>query len=76
MTKFFEAADLYISQCRWQDIALLKFCLLALGIMIGMGIPRKRKNAFCVITSVIFGFTLVPMLMKFYGACKEVGMVK
>lgn len=76
MKKLIEAADLYISRCKWQDMALLKFCLLALGIMIGMGIPKRCKKVFCVFTSVIFGFTLVPVLMKFYGACKEAGVIK
>lgn len=76
MRKLFEAADFYISHCKWQDVALLKFCLLAMGIMIGIGIPRKSKKVFRIITSVVFGFTLVPVLMKFYDACKEVGIVK
>ncbi len=36
MKKVFTAADRYIETSNWKTIAVLKFCLLALGIIIGM----------------------------------------
>ncbi len=36
MDKIFEVADRYIKSSDWKLFSVLKFCLISLGIMIGM----------------------------------------
>ena len=39
-----EAANHYIETSDWKTIAILKFCLISLGMLIGMSIDRKRRK--------------------------------
>lgn len=36
MKKLTEAADRYLRDCTWKDISVLKFCLMALGVLMGL----------------------------------------
>ena len=38
----FELADDYLARADWRDIALLKFCLAALGVLIGISLPKEK----------------------------------
>ena len=38
MKKLFDAANRYIETSDWKIIAVLKFCLISLGMMVGMQI--------------------------------------
>lgn len=51
MKKLLETGNRYAEQSDWKDFALTKFCLCAMGILIGMHIPVKGKKT----TSVIAG---------------------
>lgn len=44
MKQLIDCADQYIRQCRIKDFALLKICLCALGIIIGLSIPEKKGS--------------------------------
>ena len=47
MKKLFAAADRYIQTSDWKTFAVLKFCLISLGMMIGMLMkPKHRKAVF------------------------------
>ncbi len=65
MKKLFECADVYVENCDWKDMALLKVCLCAVGIMIGVSIPEKRKKCIAVVAGIIFIVSYVPLMMKF-----------
>ena len=66
MKKLFEAANRYIETSDWKTIAVLKFCLLSLGMMIGMAINKEyRKPAFFGAIAV-FTATYIPLMVKFY----------
>ena len=43
--KLFETADRYCKESNWKTLALLKFCLFAMGMLIGMKVPEKHKRA-------------------------------
>ena len=43
--KLFETADRYCKESNWKTLALLKFCLFARGMLIGMKVPEKHKRA-------------------------------
>ena len=66
MKKLFDAANRYIETSDWKIIAVLKFCLISLGMMIGMAIGRKdRKPAFFGALGV-FTATYIPLMVRFY----------
>ena len=44
MKKLFAIADRYLQESDWKTIALLKFCLLALGIVVGALLPARHKK--------------------------------
>lgn len=63
--KLFDASDKYLEKCKWMDIALLKFCLCAIGILIGMRIPKDKRNAARVTAGIVFTAAYVPLMAKF-----------
>lgn len=66
MKKLFEAADHYLETSDWKTIAVLKFCLISLGMMTGMMIkPEHRKPVFLGALGVFFA-TYVPLMAKFF----------
>ena len=66
MKKLFDAANRYIETSDWKIIAVLKFCLISLGMLIGMAIKKKdRKPVFFGVLGV-FAVTYVPLMVKFY----------
>lgn len=65
MKKIFELANVYVNRCNWKDMALLKICLCAVGIMIGLAIPEKKKKCSSVAAGVIFVVSYIPLMAKF-----------
>lgn len=54
-----------------KDITLLKFCLLALGILIGIGVPKKFRKAVIAIALLVFVMTYIPVVADFLGGLVE-----
>ena len=44
MKKLFVLADRYLQESDWKTMALLKFCLLGLGITVGALVPPRHKR--------------------------------
>lgn len=65
MGKLFAYADQYVERCDWKDIALIKFCLCAMGIMIGLVIPREKKKCPMILAGIVFIVTYIPLMVKF-----------
>ena len=36
MKKLFDSADLYLKQSDWKNLALIKFCLASIGLLVGL----------------------------------------
>ena len=64
--KLFEAANRYVETSDWKIIAVLKFCLISLGMMVGMMIKPEHKKPVFLSTLGVFGVTYVPLMVKFY----------
>ncbi len=65
MKRLFGYADRYIRESSWQDMGLMKLCLCAFGIMLGLNVPKRAKPlAFCGAVAV-FWATAVPLMAKF-----------
>ena len=47
MKKLLELGNDYAANSDWTDFALAKFCLCAMGILIGIGSPVKKKKMIC-----------------------------
>ena len=65
MKKIFQYANGYLQECDWKNIGLVKLCLCAVGVMIGLGIPEKQKKpVFCAAAGVFFS-TYIPLMIRF-----------
>lgn len=71
MKKLFECADQYVKECDWRDLAMLKFCLCAMGIMAGLCVPEEKKKGPFWAAAVVFVATYIPLMAKFAGVAKR-----
>ena len=65
MKTLFASADEYLQNSDWKDIAVLKLCLLSLGLLAGMQLPAKHRKTARVAAVVIFVATYIPLMTKF-----------
>ena len=66
MKKLFGYADEYLRQSDWRDLALVKFCLMSIGLMIGMFIPKEKRKLVLPVAAVVFLLSYVPLMSKFF----------
>lgn len=71
MKKLFCYAEKYIAECNWKDLAMLKFCLFAMGVLAGMQIPRKNRKQAGWIAAAVFAATYIPLMAKFFSVVRE-----
>ena len=64
MKRLFELGNRYAGQSTWKDFALVKFCLCAIGVMIGINIPKKHRRAAACAAAGVFAVTYVPLMQK------------
>lgn len=65
MNRLTEAAEQYLKNSTWKDIAVLKVCVCALGVLIGLGMPWRKKWPMAWAASLVFAATYVPLMGKF-----------
>lgn len=63
--KLFACADQYLKESDWKDLALVKFCLCAAGIMIGLVVPKEKRKYPFLIALTMFVITYIPLMIKF-----------
>ena len=61
----FSYADAYIKNCTWKDLALVKFCLCAIGVMIGLSVPKEKRKIPFLGALLVFLVTYFPLMGKF-----------
>ena len=66
MKKLFAIADTYIQESDWKTLAMLKFCLAAMGVIIGVLLPKDKKKPVLIATGTVFFLTYVPLMVKFF----------
>ncbi len=64
MKNLFELGNQYAKESDWKDFALLKFCLCAVGIMIGTQVTPKYKKIVVRASAGVFIATYIPLMMK------------
>ena len=65
MNKLTNAANQYLKNCTWKDMALLKFCVGAIGVLIGLALPAKKKKASAWVASLVLAAAYIPLMSKF-----------
>ena len=71
MKKLFCYAEKYIAECDWKDLAVLKFCLFAMGVLAGMQIPQKNRKQAGWIAAAVFAAAYIPLMAKFFSVIRE-----
>lgn len=67
MKRLLTAADEFVRESGWKDIAVLKVCLLALGLLAGMRVAHRHKKGVGIAACVAFVLTYVPLMSRFFG---------
>ena len=65
MKCLFSCANQYVKESDWNDFALVKLCLCAIGVMIGLAVPKKKKKMPLLIAAIVFIATYIPLMTKF-----------
>ena len=65
MKCLFSCANQYVKESDWKDSALVKLCLCAIGVMIGLAVPKKKKKMPLLIAAIVFIATYIPLMTKF-----------
>ena len=74
MKFLFRSADVYLRQCDWRGLALVKFCLFSMGVIAGIALPPKAKKPAIITAAAVFVATYIPLMVK-YGKIVA-GMLK
>ena len=64
MKKLFALADAYLKESDWRDLALIKLCLCAIGVLIGTALPRKHRRVVVPAALAVFAATYIPLMAK------------
>ena len=68
MKELYRYANAYIRKLHWEDFALLKICLIALGVLLGLALPKRIRRPVGFVAVVLFMLTYVPVIGKFLNA--------
>lgn len=71
MKKLFEIANLYLKESSWKDLTLVKFCLFAMGVLVGAQIPKRNRDEVSAAAAGVFAVTYVPLMLKLYKVARE-----
>lgn len=62
--KFVQIADEFIKEMHVSDMVVLKFCLMSLGIIVGICLPKKWKRPALFTALFVFIITYLPLVTK------------
>ena len=65
MNKLFVSANRWAKESDWKDLTLLKFCICAMGMLVGMAVPREKRKPVVFGTIAVFAATYTPLMRKF-----------
>lgn len=71
MKRLFALADEYLDQSDWKVLAALKFCLLSLGVLIGLYAPRRYRRSLTLTCVPLFLLTYLPLMDKLFRIWRE-----
>lgn len=65
MKHFIEVIKQYAKNMSICDLGLLKFCMCAVGVVIGLSIPQKKRSCAAFAASAVFAITYVLLMIPF-----------
>ena len=65
MNKLVRAAELWLKTGSWRDLAVLKICLLSLGMLLGLPAPGRKTRPAAWAASAVFAASYVPLMGSF-----------
>jgi phosphotransferase system glucose/maltose/N-acetylglucosamine-specific IIC component len=71
MLHVWKSSKLFVERMNWMDAGLLKLCLCAFGVLIGVTVPRKKKASTGLLASGVFVATCLPLMNKFLDISEE-----
>ena len=63
--KLFEYANGFCKETTWKDLALLKLCLCAIGVMLGLCVSKEKKRPALLAAAAVFAGTYPPLMVRF-----------
>ena len=63
--KLFKYANGFCKETTWKDMALLKFCLCAVGLMLGLCVPEEKKRSGLLAAADVFALTYPLLMVRF-----------
>ena len=71
MKKLFDYANRYAAGSTWKEFALVKLCLCAIGVIIGLFIPGRAKKPTLAAAILVFVATYIPLMVGFLRGIKQ-----
>ncbi|MGM9550656.1 MAG: permease of phosphate ABC transporter [Clostridia bacterium] len=65
MKKLFDYANKYAKKSTWKEFALVKCCVCAIGVIIGVLLPDTVKIQALIIAGIVFVVTYIPLMAGF-----------
>lgn len=65
MKRLFDCANHYIHARDWKMLSFLKFCLCAIGVLLGVSVPEKHKKTAAAAAGGVFLATYIPLMADF-----------
>lgn len=49
----------------------MKFCLAAMGLLLGLLVPQEKKKPFLLGAALVFAATYLPLMAKYVGVLRK-----
>ena len=77
MKKLILLANRYIQESDWKILALVKFCLLAMGVLWGLALaPTRAKRWAAAVAAAVFALTYPPLMLKLFCTARQLELEK
>ena len=67
MKRIFASANEFVRESDWKDLAVLKICLLSLGLLAGMRVTEQCRRGVKIAAAAAFVLTYIPLMAKYLG---------
>ncbi len=71
LRKWLDYGDAYLERSNWRDMALIKICLFALGVLVGTHIAPQHRKGVGVVALFVFVLSYIPLMRKFVDVVRE-----
>ena len=74
MKKYLNTINAFLIQSDWKDLALIKTATAAVGVLMGLLIPKKTRKFAAVTAGLVAVAATVPVILKLlqmFGICED-----